>query len=156
MLKKLLGKDKESISKNDTKQLAEYISKAGLTELRSLLLGQVTRFKVDENTVIEVLKKLTSQDENTKKRFLEKDDNDIKLKKAFDTVITAAKSKEVSIDAVEQIEKFMTMYKDLIDDYDLRNKQVYMHKITKAAEHSLSFIEQIINYLNKITVINKG
>ena len=156
MLKKLLGKEKESISKNDTKQLAEYISKAGLTELRSLLLGQVTRFKVDENTVIEVLKKLTSQDENTKKRFLEKDDNDTKLKKAFDTVITAAKSKEVSVEAVELIEKFMRMYKDLIDDYDLRNKQVYMHKLAKAAEHSLSFIEQILNYLNKLSVINKG
>lgn len=156
MLKKLLGKDKESISKNDTKQLAEYISKAGLTELRSLLLGQVTRFKVDEDTVIEVLKKLTSEDENTKKRFLEKEDNDIKLKKAFETVITAAKSKEVSVEAVELIEKFMTMYKDLIEDYDVRNKQVYKYKLAKAAENSLSFIEQILNYLNKLSVINKA
>ncbi|WP_345992963.1 hypothetical protein [Sulfurimonas sp. HSL-1716] len=155
MLKKLLGKDKESISKNDSKQLAEYISKAGLTELRSLLLGQITRFKVDEYTIIEVLKKLTYQDERTKKRFLEKEDNDTKLKKAFETVITAAKNKKISVEAVELIEKFITMYRDLIEDYDARNKDIYMHKLTKAAQHSLSLIEQILNYLNKMSVIGK-
>ena len=124
--------------------------------MRSLLVGQNERVEVDESVVIEVLKRLSSQDEKTKKRFIESDDNDIKLKKAFETVITAASSKKMSVEAVELIEKFITMYKDLIEDYDTRNKQIYMYRLNKAIELAIRTIEQIASYINKMAVIDRG
>ncbi|MBU0632905.1 hypothetical protein KKA17_09680 [bacterium] len=152
MFTKLLGKDKAASAENVNDQLVEYISKIGITEMRSLLLGQIDRFKVDENTIVEILRRLTYQDGD--KRFLESSDNDIKLKKAFDVVITAANSKKMSVEAVELIEKFINMYKDLIEAYDTRNKQIYMHKLTKAIELSIAMVEQISSYINKMAVIN--
>jgi len=34
------------------------------------------------------------------------------------------------------------MYTDLIDGFDTRNKQIYMHKLTKAIELSINTVEQ--------------
>ncbi len=153
MFDNLFGKKKDVDEEDTNKQLIEYVSKQGVTELRTLLLGQIDRFKVDENTVIEVLKRLTHVDESTGKRFLESSDNDIKLKKAFDTVITATNTKKMSVEAIELIQKFMDMYKDLIDGYDTRNKQIYMHKLTKATELSITMVEQLSIYMNKMAVI---
>ena len=133
MFKKLLGKS-ENKSENGLKELQEYLSKIGISEMRTLLLGQVEKFPVDENMIIEILKKITQEDEKTNKKFLESSDSDIKLKKAFDTVITAAGSKKMTIESIELIQKFILMYKDLIESFDTRNKQIYMHKLTKAIE----------------------
>lgn len=155
MFGKLFKKKKESNLEHEDKQLTEYISKIGITEMKTLLLGQIDRFKVDEEMIVEVMKKLTYQDEKTNKRFLESDDNDIKLKKAFDTVITAANSKKISVAAVELIEKFIIMYRDLIESYDKRNKQIYMHKLTNAIKQSISFVEKITKYISQMAVINK-
>ena len=96
MLNKLLGK-KEKKTKDNTKELQEYLSKIGVSEIRSLLLGQVEKFPVDEVMIVEILKKMTHEDAKTEKKFLESSDNDIKLKKAFDTVITAAYNKKITI-----------------------------------------------------------
>ena len=157
MFEKLFGssgkESKEEESGN--KELTEYISKIGLSEMRTLLLGRNERFVVDESTIVEVLKRLTHEDEKSKKRFIESSDNDIRIKKAFDTVITAASSKKMSVEAVELIEKFINMYKDLIEDYDKRNKQIYMHKLKKAIELSIEMVEQISGYINKMAVINR-
>ena len=154
MFKKLLGKS-ENKSENGLKELQEYLSKIGISEMRTLLLGQVEKFPVDENMIIEILKKITHEDEKTNKRFLENNDTDIKLKKAFDTVITAASSKKVTVEAIELIQKFILMYKDLIESFDTRNKQIYMHKLTKATELSINTVEQLTAYMNKMAVINR-
>ena len=153
MFKKLLGKSKKK-SENSVKEFQEYLSKIGLSDMRILLLGQVEKFSVDENMIVEILKKITHEDEKTNKRFLESNDSDAKLKKAFDTVITAAGSKKVSVEAIELIQKFMIMYKDLIESFDTRNKQIYMHKLTKATELSINTVEQLTAYMNKMAVIN--
>ena len=153
MFKKLLGKSEVS-DQNSDKALLEYILKAGVTDLRSLLLGQIEKFSVDENLVVEVLKKMSFFDENSKKRFLESSDADTKLKKAFDAIITAANSKKISVEAVELIQKFIHIHTDLIEDFDKRNKQIYMHKLTKALETSIINVEQITTYMNKMSVIN--
>ena len=154
MFKKLLGKS-ENKSENGLKELQEYLSKIGISEMRTLLLGQVEKFPVDENMIIEILKKITHEDEKTNKRFLENNDTDIKLKKAFDTVITAASSKKVTVEAIELMQKFVLMYKDLIESFDTRNKQIYMHKLTKATELSINTVEQLTAYMNKMAVINR-
>lgn len=153
MLNKLFGKKEDVDLENKHSELAEHISKMGMAELRSLLLGQIERFKVDENTIIEILKRLTHEEHE--KRFIEKDDNDIKLRKAFELVITAANSKKMSVEAVELIQKFITMYKDIIEDYDTRNQQIYMHKLTKAIELSIAMVEQISGFINKMAVIKE-
>lgn len=155
-MKKYRKRAKNQKKNSDNKQLTEYISTMGISDMRSLLVGQNERVEVDESVVIEVLKRLSSQDEKTKKRFIESDDNDIKLKKAFETVITAASSKKMSVEAVELIEKFITMYKDLIEDYDTRNKQIYMYRLNKAIELAIRTIEQIASYINKMAVIDRG
>ena len=154
MLNKLLGK-KEKKTKDNTKELQEYLSKIGVSEIRSLLLGQVEKFPVDEVMIVEILKKMTYEDAKTEKKFLESSDNDIKLKKAFDTVITAANHKKITIEAIELIQKFIQMYKDIIEEFDKRNKQIYMHKLTKAIEGSLEIVAQITAYANKMAVINR-
>ena len=154
MFKKLLGKS-ENKSENGLKELQEYLSKIGISEMRTLLLGQVEKFPVDENMIIEILKKITQEDEKTNKKFLESSDSDIKLKKAFDTVITAAGSKKMTIESIELIQKFILMYKDLIESFDTRNKQIYMHKLTKAIELSINTVEQLTTYMNKMAVINR-
>ncbi len=154
MLNKLLGK-KEKKTKDNTKELQEYLSKIGVSEIRSLLLGQVEKFPVDEVMIVEILKKMTHEDAKTEKKFLESSDNDIKLKKAFDTVITAANNKKITIEAIELIQKFIQMYKDIIEEFDKRNKQIYMHKLTKAIEGSLEIVAQITAYANKMAVINR-
>ena len=154
MFKKLFKKDDEK--ENDNSALEDFISKAGLTELRSLLLGNIERFVVDEILVVEVLRKITHEDETSHKRYLETDDNDMKLKKGFELVIAASNSKHLSVEAVELIEKFITMYKDIIDAYDTRNKQIYMHKLKKAAELSISKVEQISGFINKMAVIDRA
>ena len=105
--------------------------------------------------IIEILKKITQEDEKTNKKFLESSDSDIKLKKAFDTVITAAGSKKMTIESIELIQKFILMYKDLIESFDTRNKQIYMHKLTKAIELSINTVEQLTTYMNKMAVINR-
>ena len=158
MFKKLLGRDKETELDNNNKnnkELVEFISTIGLAEMRSLLLGQIEKFKVDEETIVEILKRLTYQDEKTNKRFIESSDDDSKLKKTFEMVITIGNSKKMSVEAVELIEKFINMYKDLIEGYDKRNKQIYMHKLTKAIELSIAMVEQISSYINKMAVINE-
>ena len=154
MFKKLLGKS-ENKSENSEKGFQEYLSKIGISDMRTLLLGQVEKFPVDENMIIEILKKITHEDEKTNKRFLENNDTDIKLKKAFDTVITAASSKKVTVEAIELMQKFVLMYKDLIESFDTRNKQIYMHKLTKATELSINTVEQLTAYMNKMAVINR-
>ena len=154
MFKKLLGKS-ENKSENSEKGFQEYLSKIGISDMRILLLGQVEKFPVDENMIIEILKKITYEDEKTNKRFLENNDTDIKLRKAFDTVITAASSKKVTVEAIELIQKFILMYKDLIESFDTRNKQIYMHKLTKATELSINTVEQLTAYMNKMAVINR-
>ena len=154
MIKKLLGKS-ENKSENSAKEFQEYLSKIGISDMRTLLLGQVEKFPVDENMIIEILKKITHEDEKTNKRFLENNDTDIKLKKAFDTVITAASSKKVTVEAIELMQKFVLMYKDLIESFDTRNKQIYMHKLTKATELSINTVEQLTAYMNKMAVINR-
>ena len=105
--------------------------------------------------IVEILKKMTHEDAKTEKKFLESSDNDIKLKKAFDTVITAANHKKITIEAIELIQKFIQMYKDIREEFDKRNKQIYMHKLTKAIEGSLEIVAQITAYANKMAVINR-
>lgn len=155
MFNKLLGKS-EKTGENNQKALQEHLSKIGISDMRTLLLGQIEKFPVDEVLIVEVLKKMTYQDEKTGKRFLEESDNDMKLKRAFDTIITAASNKKISVEAVELIQKFILMYTDLIEGYDKRNKQIYMHKLTKAIELSISMVEQLTAYMNKMAVINRA
>jgi hypothetical protein len=154
MFSKLLGKSTNATESN-IKPLQEYLSNLGLSEIRTLLLGQVEKFPVDEEMIIEILKKMTHQEEKTGKRFIEVTDNDMKLKKTFDIVITAASSKKMSVDAIELIQKFIQMYTDLIEAFDKRNKQIYMHKLTKAIELSIEMVEQMTAYMNKMAVINR-
>ena len=153
MFNKLLGKS-EKTSDNSTKEFQEYLSKIGVSDMRILLLGQVDRFPVNEEMIVEILKKMTYKDEKTGKRFLDSSDADVKLKKAFDTVITASSSKKMSVEAIELIQKFILMYTDLIESFDKRNKQIYMHKLTKAIELSIDMVEQLTAYMNKLSVIH--
>ncbi len=154
MFGKLLKKS-EKTSGNSSKEFHEYLYSIGVSDMRNLLLGQIIKFPVDEEMIIEILKRMTHTDEKTNKRFLESSDADIKLKKAFDTIITAASSKKMSVEAIELIQKFILMYTDLIDGFDTRNKQIYMHKLTKAIELSINTVEQLTAYLNKMAVINR-
>ena len=155
MFKKLLNKVKSSQeSNNENKELIDYISSADLNDMRSLLLGKVNKFPVSEESIIHVLKKMISQSDKTKKRFLEASDDDSKLKKAFELVIVAAQNKKISVEAVELIGEFIALYKDLIEAYDTKNKQIYMYKLSKAMESSIMMVELIVANINKMQMLN--
>lgn len=154
MFGRLLKKSEKTAEKG-LNELHEYLSNIGISEMRNLLLGQIEKFPINEEMIVEILKKMTYQDDKSGKRFLESSDADSKLKKAFETVITAASSKKMSVEAIELIQKFILMHTDLIDGFDTRNKQIYMHKLTKAIELSINTVEQLTAYINKMAVINR-
>ena len=127
MFGNILGRKKEDITEEDAEHVAlvEKISKMNLTEMRSYINGKIEDFKVSEDGLIELMNRLIIQDKKTKEYYIKSDDMDSKKKKAFDLVLLIAKNKKISLVAIEQIQKFVLLYKNIITLYDKENKDIY-------------------------------
>ena len=93
MLSKILGLKKNDKPDKD-EELAEKISKMNLTEMRSYLNNRIPTLEVSKNGLVEILKKLTTLNEKSSKRYIEIDDMDSKKKSGFDIVIHIATHKK--------------------------------------------------------------
>jgi len=154
MLSKILGLKKNDKPDKD-EELAEKISKMNLTEMRSYLNNRIPTLEVSKNGLVEILKKLTTLNEKSSKRYIEIDDMDSKKKSGFDIVIHIATQKKISVKAVELVEKFIVMYDDVIKKYDTENKQIYGSKLNDSLQKAISNMNEISEIKKKLNFLNK-
>ncbi|WP_373001827.1 hypothetical protein [Sulfurimonas sp.] len=129
MFSKMLGKMKSSSSDNqENRELVDRISKMNLTDMRAYINNRVPNFPVNEEGLIEVLHKLLEVDEKTSKRYIDIDDNDSKIKKGFDLIISVLTNKKVTVTSIELVTEFLDKSRDIIQKYDKENKQIYCTK----------------------------
>jgi len=144
MFKNILGKKKLSLTESkDVLELREKISKINLTEMKSYVNNRVSDLKVSSQGFVEVLNRLITEDEKTKKRYLQVDDNDMKKKKAFDLVISIASNKQITLEVSDKIRVFIETYSDILKQYDHDNKQIYESRLKKALDTSLLNISKM-------------
>jgi hypothetical protein len=133
--------------------ITEKISHMNLTDMRAYLNNRITGFEVCEFGLSEVMKKLTLEDEESEQRYLHIDDMDTKIKKAFDIVLMIAVHKKISVKAVEYIQEFMEVYKEIIQSFDTRNKQIYGSKLADGLKMAIKGVNAREELKNKMQVL---
>lgn len=155
MFSNLLGKNKEEASEDkEHLALVEKISKMNLTDMRVYVNNKLTSYEVSEDGLNEVMRKLISKDSN-KKRFIQSDAMDSKIKKAFDLVILIAVSKKVNLVTLELIQEFIALYEDIIIKFDTDNKQIYGDKLKNALANCLATVEILTQMNRKMGVLGE-
>jgi len=150
MFGNILGRDKNSSSSSE---LVQKISKMNLPEMRSYVNNKAFNLELCEDGLVEVLKKLTTLNEESEKRYIQVDDMDSKIKKGFDLVITISSSKKISVEAVELIQEFNTVYKEIIAKFDQENKQIYASKLNDALETALKGVNRRSELERKLNIL---
>ncbi len=155
MVVKMFGKKDKSQDEQTDSHLIEKISKMNLTEMRSYVKNSMKDFEVSVNGINEIMKKLTSLDKKTQTYYIKSDDMDVKKKKAFDLFIAILTSKKINIQTIDLAQKFLENYKEIVDDFDTRNKQIYASKLTDTFEKAINAINQYAQLQNKMNVLGK-
>ena len=85
MLNKLFAKTKKTVSEEESHnaEIKAKIATMNLTEMKSYIKNNIKDFFVTTYGLNEVLRKLTTPNEKSKKYYLNSDDMDSKKKKAF-------------------------------------------------------------------------
>jgi len=149
VFKKFLGK-KDKTDKKDIlhAELREKISKMNLTEMRSYIKNNIKDYALSEDGLNEVMHKLITEDKKMKKYYLKEDDMNSKKKKTFDLILNISQNKKINPITIEYMNKFVEIYKDIIDKYDQEHKEIYFSRFTDA-------IESAIAQVNLKTELNK-
>ena len=157
MFGNILGRKKDDISKEDSMhiELESKISKMNLTDMRAYIKGSIKGFEPCEDGLIAVLNKLLKRNEETSKRYIELDDMDSKKKKGFDLVITLCEHKKITVRAVELVQDFIELYKDVIERFDTENKQIYGSRLKSAIETSVTIIGIMTEANRKAKVLSE-
>ncbi len=157
MFGNILGKKKSEKSAESVEhtELIEKISKMNLTDMRAYINNKVLNLEVDEDGLVEVLRRLTTKNTKTSKRYIEIDDMDSKIKKGFDLVINISSHAKITVVAVEHIQEFIELYTDIIDNFDRENKQIYASKLNDALAKSIANISEMANLKRKMNVLGK-
>lgn len=157
MFSKIINKIKSKNDDTDKKklELIEKIASMNLTDMRSYVKNKIQGFEVTTEGLQEVLKKLTAINEDTSKRYLELDDMDSKVKKAFELVLSIASDNKINIDSVELIQEFTNLYSDIIAKYDTENKQIYGSKLKNSIENAILTVNARLEFNQKHSVLNK-
>jgi hypothetical protein len=157
MFGKILGKDKKSLSSGTTShsEIVNKIAKMNLPEMRSYVNNKTFNFEVCEDGLVEVLKKLTILNEDTQHRYIQIDDMDSKIKKGFELIITIASSKKISVEAVELIQEFITVYEELIKKFDTENKQIYASKLNDALSTAINGVNRLSEAQRKMSILGE-
>ena len=157
MFSKILGKKKETTSQEDQEraQLLEKIATMNLTEMRSYVNGKLESLPLNEDGLTAILSKLTTPDTKTQLYYLKEDDADSKKKKAFDLVLLTAKSKKITFATVDQIQKFIEVYHDIIKKYDTEYKEIYASRFKDAIALALNNINEISNLKAKMNILGE-
>ncbi|ADN08054.1 hypothetical protein [Sulfurimonas autotrophica] len=155
MFAKIFGKKNKSQDEQTDSHLIEKILKMNLTEMRSYVKNSMKDFKVSVDGINEIMKKLTSLDEKTQTYYIKSDDMDVKKKKAFDLFIAILSSKQIDIQTIELAQKFLENYKEIVDDFDTRNKQIYASKLADTLNTAINTINQYVQLQKKMNVLGK-
>ncbi|MBU1216642.1 hypothetical protein KJ870_01755 [bacterium] len=133
--------------------IAEKIAHMNLTDMRAYLNNRITGFDVCEFGLSEVMKKLTTEDEESEQRYLKIDDMDTKIKKAFDIVLMIAVHKKISVKTVEYMQEFLEVYREIIESFDTRNKQIYGSKLADGLKMAIKGVNAREELKNKMQVL---
>jgi len=150
MFNSLLGKSKKD--SNDD-EIVKRISKMDLNDMRTYINNKIDDFKLCEDGLNEVMRRLISHNEKSSKRFIEDDAMDVKKKKAFDLVILISSSKKITVTSVELIQEFIDIYAEMIQKFDQDNKQTYESKLRKSIDNALVSIAGMSAYKEKIDIL---
>ncbi len=155
MFSKMLGKI--GLSTNDKekkhKELVERISKMNLTDMRTYTNNRIPDLPVSEAGIEEILKKLLEVDEKTQKRYLDIEDMDSKIRKGLDLIVNILTNKKLSIEAIELAIELFEVSKEMIEKYDLDNKQIYISKIRESLSKSIETMSKKSEIKRKMGVI---
>ena len=139
MFGKILGREK---NRSNSNELVHKISKMNLPEMRSYVNNKAFNLEISEEGLVEVLKKMTTLNEESEKRYIQIDDMDSKIKKGFDLIITISSSKKISVEAVELIQEFIAVYQEIIEKFDRQNKQIYASKLNDALNSAIKGVNR--------------
>ena len=152
MFGSILGKKKENTPVDD---VALKVSKMNLTEMRSYVNNKLDNFEITPDGLIEVMRRLTSMDENNSKTYLQIDDMDSKKKKGFDLVLMIAISKHISVEVIELLQEFIKVYEELIAKYDVEFKEIYASRFLDAIELAIGNVNKQTEFQRKQKVLGK-
>jgi len=155
MFSKILGKLGSGTTNNnsDNAEITQKIAKMNLTEMRAYIINKVPDFESNEEGIIEVMKRLIVEDETTQKRYIESDDMDSKIKKAFELVLIILEHKKITVVAIELVQKFIELYSDIIEKFDTDNKQIYGSRLKELLQKSIESMNMKAELSKKMSVI---
>jgi len=140
MLSKLLGKLKNENAEvdEDKKELIKVIQKMNLTDMRHYVNNKNTKYTVSEFGLGEILHKLIIKDKNTDKRYINEGDENSKIKKCFDIVLSISTNQAMTANTVELIIEFKDTFEDIIKKYDHDNKDIYSSRFSDAIANAIN------------------
>jgi Ni,Fe-hydrogenase III component G len=157
MFSGILGKKKEkkSASEHTNSEIVLKVSKMNLTEMRAYVNNKLANDEITEDGLHEVMKKLITPHETTMKLYIQIDDMDQKKKKAFDLILLISKSKKITIETVELMQKFTLLCEDIIKKFDQDYKEIYESKLNDAVEHALVNLNELAELQKKMNVLGE-
>lgn len=157
MFGNILGKKKTDNAEQQKEvdpKIVERISRMNLSDMRIYVKNGLKEFLVTSDGLHEVLKKLVDPSGEKDELYIKTDDMDTKKKKAFELILLIANSKKISLENVEMIQKFIETYKEIIDDYDTKNKDIYSSRLKKAIETAIVNVQTITHLQKRLDVLH--
>ena len=155
MFGNILGKKEDAPEQNEKALITQRVSSMNLTEMRSYVNNKIDEFKITEDGLIEVLKKLTTPDEKSSKMYVKLDDMDSKKKKAFDLLLIIAKNRHISLEVIEQMQVFIEVYDELIKKYDIDYKDIYSSRFKDSVELAIDNVSKQAEFHRKRDVLGE-
>ena len=155
MIGNLFNSKKKTQEVDVNAHIIERVSKMNLTDMRSYVRNGIKDFEICEHGLLEVMHKLTLKDPHTEKFYINSDDMDSKKKKAFDLVILIAKSRKITVDVFEEIQKFLEVYKEIIEVYDREFKEIYASRFKDALNIAITNLNEMSDLQNKMNVLGE-
>lgn len=140
MLKNILGKKENLESSTDV------VLKMNLTEMKSYIKNE----KINEDGLIAVMNRLVKLDKTSQKYYVQPDDMDSKIRKAFELVLEVSKNKKITVVAVELMQEFTVIYDDIIKKYDKDNKDIYSARFKKAISNAVVSVNRMAHIAQKM------
>jgi len=151
MFKKILGRSDTNSNDSGDKnysELVQKIAKMDLTEKKAYINNRISSMPATRDGVAEVLNSLIKLDKNTNTRYLKMDDQDGKKKKGFDLAIAISTHSLITFPVIKMLQEFEIVYKEMIEKFDIDNKQTYQGKLSKAIENAIVTIGMIADINN--------
>jgi len=150
------NKDSKDIkTSKENQDFINQISTMNLTDMRIYVNNKMLNIESNEGGIVEVMKRLTSKNDTTLKRYVEVDDMDVKIKKAFDLVLVISQHKKITMPVVELMQKFLELYTDIILKYDTDNKEIYASKLKTALLQAISNVNKTSELQRKMKILGE-